>query len=130
MRWDFYGADYLAHGYDLFTGVYLGYQQQTLYELTRDRIPDHESYLFSLDGFAGGPSEDTNADGVPDECDVTPGDMNGDGLVTAKDVGAFVACLTGPDVPRAPGCAAADIDLSGTVDLADASAFCRLYGGP
>jgi len=130
VRWDFYDAAALQSGYDLFTGIYLGHADRVLYELTRNRIPDHESWLFRLDGFSGGGSSDANGNAVPDECEVAPGDMNGDGLVSADDVVHFLACLDGPGVPHGPGCAAADVDIDGAVDLADAAAFCCYFTAP
>jgi len=130
VRWDFYDSAALQFGYDLFTGIYLGYADRVLHELTRNRVPEHESWLFSLQGFPGGGSTDTNGDSIPDECVGGAGDMNGDGLVTIDDVFDFFACLDGPDAPYAPGCAAAEIDINGTVDLADAAAFCRSFNAP
>lgn len=75
----------------------------------------------------GGGSSDTDHNSVPDERETTPGDMTGDGLVTIDDVFDFFACLDGPEVPYGKGCAAADININGTADLADAAAFCQHF---
>ena len=46
-------------------------------------------------------------------------DLDGDGHVDAADLGAFGACMNGPQAPPAGGCDAADFDGDGDVDLAD-----------
>lgn len=47
------------------------------------------------------------------------GDTDGDGDADVDDLLTFLLCLTGPDIPAAPACAAADGDLDGDADLAD-----------
>ena len=46
-------------------------------------------------------------------------DLDGDGNINAADLGVFGGCMTGPDGDAAPGCAPADADTDGDVDLAD-----------
>ncbi|MCA9285985.1 MAG: PQQ-dependent sugar dehydrogenase [Phycisphaerales bacterium] len=63
---------------------------------------------------ANGASMDENGNGIPDECESNPADLDGDGLVNGADLGlllgAWGKCL--------PPCAA-DLNGDGTVDGAD-----------
>lgn len=79
---------------------------------------------------ASGRSTDLNANGRPDECDL-PGDMDGDGLVTAADLAIVADCLEGPcrsaicepPLYADPLCGLADVASDGDVDLADFAAI-------
>ncbi|MBN2446324.1 MAG: hypothetical protein JXO22_06355 [Phycisphaerae bacterium] len=48
------------------------------------------------DDIASGTSQDTNGNGVPDECEYMPGDCNCDGSVDVFDIDAFVMAVTNP----------------------------------
>ncbi|MFQ5429798.1 MAG: proprotein convertase P-domain-containing protein [Phycisphaerae bacterium] len=65
-------------------------------------------------------SQDTDSNGIPDECEcpTLPGDLDGDGIVDGRDVSSFVsAFLTGFDV-------CADMDTGGPpLDDADLQSF-------
>ena len=74
-----------------------------------DDIPDRSSaYVFAIAGdcnenaspdicdILDETSEDINGDGVPDECEVLPGDMNCDGVVDTGDIPSFVLALIDP----------------------------------
>ncbi len=59
-----------------------------------------------------------------------PGDINGDGQITAADAAAFVAVLLDPDsTAPAPRCAA-DLDGNGAPDGDDIGPFTALLAGP
>jgi hypothetical protein len=47
-----------------------------------------------------------------------------------EDFSSLAACLAGPDVPAAAGCACYDFDDDGTVDLEDLAAFQLVFTGP
>ena len=51
--------------------------------------------------------------------EIPPGDCQDDGDVDLFDYGLFQSCLTGPNQPVSDACRCFDVDLSGTVDLAD-----------
>ncbi len=78
-------------------------------------------------------SEDLNADGIPDECQFAPGDMNCDGFVTVADIGGFVLALTNPAAyaVQYPGCEIqlADVNNDGFVTVADIGPFVLLLTG-
>ena len=59
-----------------------------------------------------------------------PGDIDNDGDVDLDDLDILVGCLTGPAVEVMPGCHAADLDLSATVDLHDFAKFQAAFTGP
>ncbi len=59
-----------------------------------------------------------------------PGDIDDDGDVDLDDLALLVGCLTGPAVEVMPGCFAADLDLSATVDLHDFAKFQAAFTGP
>jgi len=40
---------------------------------------------------ADGTSQDENGNGIPDECEAIPGDINGDGCVDQSDLGILLA---------------------------------------
>ena len=46
-------------------------------------------------------------------------DMDGDGDVDGEDVADVIDCLSGPGIPPAAGCGAADVNGDGSVDMAD-----------
>jgi hypothetical protein len=122
VRWDFNFAYYSGYGYDLFTGIYLGHDDQTLYEVVRGSIPNQQSWIFTESGLPGGGSEDADENGVPDECEGL-GDMNNDGVVDVADALGFADCLQGPGVTVGADCQRADFDYDADVDLQDVAAF-------
>jgi serine protease len=63
-----------------------------------------------------GSSADTNANGIPDECESCPADFDGTGFVDTEDYDAFVQAFEA-------GTINADFDGSGFVDIEDFSAF-------
>ncbi len=126
VRWNFNSAYYSGYDYDLFTGVYLGHNDQTLYEVMREVIPNQESWVFTETGLPGGDSEDADENGIPDECEGR-GDMNDDGLVNVADLSGFVTCLQGPDIVVGLECQRADFDYDSDVDLEDVAAFCESF---
>ncbi|MBU6209276.1 MAG: zinc-dependent metalloprotease [Planctomycetes bacterium] len=65
---------------------------------------------------------DVNGNLIPDECEVPPGDVDGDGDVDGADLGIMLA--TWGDCP---GCAA-DLDGDGTVDGADLGVLLSSFG--
>ncbi|UCD74200.1 MAG: hypothetical protein JSV91_10465 [Phycisphaerales bacterium] len=46
VQWNFNTADYAGYDYDLFSGVYLGYDSQTLIEVASGMIPAGQSWEF------------------------------------------------------------------------------------
>ena len=50
VQWDFNFADYDSYGYDLFTGLYLGYDSETLIEVASGWIPDVSSWQYTEAG--------------------------------------------------------------------------------
>ncbi len=76
---------------------------------------------------AGGAAHDDNHDGVPDDCQLRPGDTNCDGVVTLDDVEPLVLALGGPQTYGAsfPTCfwRSADCNVDGVVNLDDVDAF-------
>jgi hypothetical protein len=82
-------------------------------------------------------SGDANGNGVPDECDGRPGDLNCDGRVDNFDITPFVLALasTPPDYPEYYGTylecqrELADINGDGRVDNFDISPFVSLLIG-
>lgn len=83
--------------------------------------------LFSSTGQAGGVGLSTSikytlVDGFIGPASSIPGDFDEDGVVTVLDFGFFVQCFRGPgnDPPDdPPGCANADLDMDGDVDIED-----------
>jgi hypothetical protein len=82
----------------------------------------------------GDQSNDTNENGVPDECDVTlVGDVNCDGGVDFGDINPFVLILSDPaawqqaypDCPFLNG----DIDQDGSVNVRDVNPFVAILCG-
>jgi len=90
VRWNFAEASVDCWDYDLFSGIYLGYDRQELHELAQGYIPQQESWVFSEGGWDcngnGIPDvcdPDCNRNGVADECDISAGtsqDADGDGV--------------------------------------------------
>jgi hypothetical protein len=90
---------------------------------------------------------DGDGDGVGDACDLCPntiagigvdatgcpplipGDFDRDGDVDEDDYPVFVACRSGPTIPRPGGCAAADFDGDNDVDATDFAVFQRCISG-
>ena len=60
-----------------------------------------------------------------DACDC-PGDLNGDGNRDGLDVQGFVDCLLGVNMDPTVNCQCADIDMNGSIELADAPLFVNL----
>jgi hypothetical protein len=58
-----------------------------------------------------------------------PGDLDDDTDVDARDVEAFLSCISGPDVPRDTLCEKADIYGDGDVDQADFGLLQRCISG-
>ena len=54
-------------------------------------------------------------------------DFDADGDVDLADAATLTVCLSGPDVPAAPGCEPADLDCDGDADLADAARLHRRF---
>ncbi|MHC5111571.1 MAG: hypothetical protein ACYTHJ_17025 [Planctomycetota bacterium] len=124
VRYDFGQAHYACHGYDLFSGVYLGYGEEYLYELVSYDIPEYASWIFRATEFVGGDSTDQNANGVPDECDA--GQCDDDGDIDLDDYAAIDPCLTGPPSGGIPvDCQCLDSDFDDDVDLKDVAAVCN-----
>jgi hypothetical protein len=126
VQWNFHTADYGSFDYDLFSGIYLGYSHQELYEITNGRIPREQSWLFDEGGVLGGGSDDDNGNGIPDECELD-GDVDGDGDVDQSDLGqllaAYNACDGDPNWNPD-----ADFDDSGCVDQSDLGVLLANYG--
>jgi hypothetical protein len=90
---------------------------------------------------------DSDGDGVIDQIDAcpetiagvnvdaegctpaVPGDLNEDGDVDSADLGAFEACVSGPALPFANGCEAADFDGDDDVDQEDFGILQRCFSG-
>jgi hypothetical protein len=80
-----------------------------------------------------GTSQDNNGDGIPDECQFGPGDMNCDGEVDFGDINPFVLALVNPAAYAAafPDCNIlnGDINGDGEVDFGDINPFVVLLAG-
>ncbi|TWT41035.1 Subtilisin Carlsberg precursor [Phycisphaerae bacterium RAS1] len=80
-----------------------------------------------------GTSQDSDSNGVPDECQVLLGDMNCDGEVNILDINAFTLAIADPAAYAIayPGCniASGDINGDGNVDVLDINPFVELLGG-
>jgi hypothetical protein len=74
---------------------------------------------------ANGTSPDVNGNGIPDECEPCPADVNGDGEVNVLDLLILLASW-GPCPPI--GDCLGDIDLNGTVDVIDLLALLADWG--
>ena len=74
-------------------------------------------------------SDDTNGNGIPDECEEdVPGDLDGDGDVDNDDFTIFAGCMNGPDIPYPLDCDGADLNVDGDVDVADFAEFQVHFG--
>ena len=126
VHWNFNYAYYVSFGYDLFSGIYLGFDSQVLHEIIRNEIPEFQSWIFSETGQSGGGSEDANGNGIPDECE-GKGDMDDNGVVNLADLPGFVACLRGPDVTVESACGPADMTDDLDVDLEDVAKLFMVF---
>ncbi|MFH1748799.1 MAG: M14 family zinc carboxypeptidase [Planctomycetota bacterium] len=85
------------------------------------------------DDIADGTSLDVNDNGIPDECELTAGDMNCDGAVNSYDIDGFICALSPqcdyeglyPDCDRM----LADCNGDGDVNSYDIDGFIALVGG-
>lgn len=73
------------------------------------------------------PINDTNGNGIPDECDIEgcltiPGDVNGDSIVNGLDIRGFTDCCLAGGTPVG-SCLCADLDHSNSVDASDLDEF-------
>ena len=77
------------------------------------------------------PDDCRTENGVPrgpkTNCEL-PADLDGDGGVSHSDWALFAACMDGPAAPAGSGCARADLNCDGVVDLRDAWIFQILFG--
>ncbi len=90
-----------------------------------------EHLAFTSNGTAG--PFTVYVDDVAQLCEMplpVPGDTNGDGDVDGEDLLAFIACLSGADLPHAAGCESFDFDGDGDADLDDFSIFQGCLSGP
>jgi len=60
---------------------------------------------------------------------VVPADFDRDGDVDAEDVGAFVACGSGPAIPAAAGCEGKVLDGDNDIDQEDFAVLQWCYSG-
>jgi hypothetical protein len=76
---------------------------------------------------ASGSSLDDNSNGVPDECELVPGDLNCDGVFSFDDINPFVLAISGHAEYRAayPSCLwqNGDFNGDGQVDFDDINGF-------
>ncbi|HPM22452.1 MAG TPA: trypsin-like peptidase domain-containing protein [Phycisphaerae bacterium] len=79
---------------------------------------------------SSGTSWDDDANGVPDECENAPGDLNCDGTVSFGDINPFVLLLSNEAayVVQFPGCLRmnGDVNGDGTVSFSDINPFVML----
>jgi hypothetical protein len=57
------------------------------------------------------------------------GDADADGTLSLADFAALAACMSGPEIERAPSCDILDFDRDRDVDLMDLAGFQRAFGG-
>ena len=121
VRWNFIRNDGPIFGYDLFSGIYLGHDRQTLHEIARGTIPVGETWFFKNVQF----SEDGNANGIPDECEpqISTADTDDNGIVDVVDLLTLLAAW-GQCAPPCPG----DIDGNGVVDIVDLLSLLAAWG--
>ncbi len=98
---------------------------------------DSDPYGDVCDNCAGVPNQfqgDIDGDGVGDNCDVCPtrrpGDLSGEGTITAADVGPFAATLVNPNAATPDQRCAADVNVSGASNGDDVQPFVGLLLGP
>jgi parallel beta-helix repeat protein len=72
--------------------------------------------------------EDTDDNGIPDECEACVGDVNGDGQVNGFDLGLLLAAWTGSNDCANEFCLAADFNGDGHVDGLDMGLFLAAWG--
>jgi len=72
-----------------------------------------------------GTSADDDGNGVPDECESCPGDLDGDGAVGLGDLSIFLANY---GTTSGAGPEDGDLDGDGDVDFEDLAVFLSLYG--
>ena len=96
------------------------------------RDGNHNSRADACD-IAAGSSVDENGNGVPDECERRPGDLNCDGVVNNFDIDPFVLALSDAAAYAAeyPAClrSNADCDDDGLVNNFDIDPFVTLISG-
>ncbi len=89
--------------------------------------------VFLENDFLPAASLDENDNGIPDECETLPGDMNCDGAVSVGDINPFVLALTDPAGYAAmfPDCNILNGDCSddGLVTVGDINCFVALVTG-
>jgi hypothetical protein len=79
-----------------------------------------------LNAEASSYSEDTNGNGIPDECEPDcPGDLNGDGAINLSDLGILLAHY---GTPGGMTYWDGDLDFDGDVDLGDLGILLAVYG--
>jgi bacillopeptidase F len=86
----------------------------------------NENGVLDSDDIASGRSQDTNENGIPDECEQgCPEDLNGDLFIDQQDLGILLADwgCTGGDCPG-------DIDGDGDTDQEDLGRLLALFGQP
>jgi len=86
----------------------------------------NENGILDSDDIASGRSQDTNGNGIPDECEEgCPEDLNGDGFVGQEDLGILLADwgCTGGDCPG-------DINGDGRTDQKDLGMLLAMFGQP
>ena len=84
------------------------------FDCNRNCVPDYQD-------IAGGYSEDSNGNGIPDECDCI-GDINGDGSVSVLDLILLIDAWGSTDSP------ACDLDGDGFVGVLDIVALVSEWG--
>ncbi len=76
-----------------------------------------ESYIEVSIEYLTWSSSDMDGNGIPDECEIIPGDIDGDGLVGVKDL--LLLLGSWGDCPDPPKKCPADLDGDGVVGVAD-----------
>lgn len=106
-------------------------------DIDGDGAPDEVSTLVGnrCGDSPSGPESDRNSNGIPDQCERTPGDMNCDGHINNFDINPFVTAISDPAgyASAYPDCLLinADINGDGLVNNFDINGFvaCIESGG-